>query len=100
VPQGAAPSAEADGAAEHAAPAAVAAAASPSPDVSTPTPLARPRGERRVDDAVLAKLLDEGGVPLAPPGADREFVIDDPSDLPGFLRGGVEGEVASSPVSF
>lgn len=47
----------------------------------------------------LDRLLGDG-VPLAPPGAERRFVLDGPSDLPGLMREGVEGEVASSPITF
>lgn len=52
----------------------------------------------RWNDEELARLLDDEGVPLTPPTGGRQYVIDRPSDLPGFVSGGAEGEVASTPI--
>lgn len=45
-------------------------------------------------------LLGQGGIPLAPPGSERKYVIDRAADLPRLLSEGAEGELASTPISF
>jgi hypothetical protein len=51
----------------------------------------------RWSDEGLSRLLGEDGVPLTPPTAGRQYVIDRPSDLPGLVPGGADGEAASTP---
>jgi hypothetical protein len=52
----------------------------------------------RVDERALAQLLGDQGVPLLPPGADRNFVIDRPEDVPGLMPNWGEGEAVSTPI--
>jgi len=56
-----------------------------------------PRASR---SETLDLLLDQGGIPLAPPGSGRTYVIDRPADLPRLLSEGAEGELASTPITF